>query len=119
MDEVKLASFGEPINYSSSQIRLDDQYINQKNISNKQYPTVEEVRCHLKILKAFQLLNDQVVLDHELGEKSWTIFIANASKRFIIFVSSLKESFGNQYCERLDNTERGEGKKYSELRLTC
>lgn len=93
MNDLELANFGEPNNTS------DD----QKTTYNKQVPKVEEVKCHLKILKAFQVLNDQVVLDHELGEKSWSVFIANATRRFIIFASSLKESFGNDLSAKLMN----------------
>jgi hypothetical protein len=54
-------------------------------------PYIEEVICHLKLLRAFQALKDEVVNEKSIDvDRSWNEFLVNASRRFIAFVCSLK-----------------------------
>lgn len=69
--------------------------IDSRILLPKIHPKVEDVVHHLIILKAFQVLKELVISGHELGDSIWTIYVANATRRFIMFVSSLKESFGD------------------------
>ncbi|KAL6449614.1 GRDP1 Glycine-rich domain-containing protein 1 [Candida maltosa Xu316] len=60
-------------------------------------PSIPEAIVHLKLLKAFEVMKKHVIgsdnitnLD-EYKTKQWQIFVTNACRRFIIFLSALKE----------------------------
>ncbi|RLV87999.1 hypothetical protein JA9_002121 [Meyerozyma sp. JA9] len=56
------------------------------------FPTEGEVNAHLKLMKSFQNLRKTVIVssDVKAGAKSWQVFVTNAARRFIIYVSALK-----------------------------
>lgn len=56
------------------------------------FPTDGEVNAHLKLMKSFQNLRKTVIVssDVKAGAKSWQVFVTNAARRFIIYVSALK-----------------------------
>lgn len=58
----------------------------------EQIPTDIEANAHLKLMKSFQNLRKTVIVssDAEAGAKSWQVFVTNAARRFIIYVSALK-----------------------------
>jgi len=69
----------------------------QDQDGTQRLPHIEEVICHLKLLRAFQALKDEVISEKSIDvDKNWKVFLANASKRFIAFVCSLKLSGTNQ-----------------------
>ncbi|CAK7892193.1 hypothetical protein CAAN4_A01860 [[Candida] anglica] len=70
------------------------------------FPTVEEIVAELKLLRAFSELKSKVVGSPEcVGPdgrmigfsieqlKAWQVYLTNASRRFIIYVSALKARF--------------------------
>ncbi|KAG2733118.1 hypothetical protein G9P44_004108 [Scheffersomyces stipitis] len=57
-------------------------------------PTLADTIAHLKLLKAFAVLRDSIVdesLEPRYSIKVWQVFITNAVRRFIIFITALKE----------------------------
>ena len=62
-------------------------------------PSVPEAIVHLKLLKAFSVLKRKVIgsnnlIPNEYDVKKWQIYITDASRRFIIFMSSIRSKFG-------------------------
>lgn len=62
--------------------------------SKDHFPTTLEVETHLKLLKSFEVLRRTVVPNFSdpdsSGPKDWQVFVTNAARRFIIYVSALK-----------------------------
>ncbi|RLV88125.1 hypothetical protein JA9_002680 [Meyerozyma sp. JA9] len=62
--------------------------------SKEHFPTTSEVETHLKLLKSFEVLRRTVVPNFSdpdsSGPKDWQVFVTNAARRFIIYVSALK-----------------------------
>ncbi|KAL1581447.1 hypothetical protein V4U94_001183 [Candida albicans] len=68
------------------------------DINSNGLPTIADVVAHLKLLKAFGALKakvlgtSKVIKDLEPAQhKYWQVFITNAVRRFIIFVSALRK----------------------------
>ena len=68
-------------------------------INSKSLPTIADVVAHLKLLKAFgalkaKVLGTSVIKDlNPAQHKYWQVFLTNAVRRFIIFVSRIEEVF--------------------------
>lgn len=75
---------------------LDPLPIDTKTVQPPQFiPTINEAIVHLKLLKAFQVMKNKVLIDYETDEeeyceKRWQSFITLAVRRFIIFVSAIR-----------------------------
>lgn len=56
------------------------------------FPTVAEISAHLKLMNSFEILRETVIVssDSVAGKKSWQVFLTNAARRFIVYVSALK-----------------------------
>ena len=63
-------------------------------------PSTPETVAHLKLLKAFEVMKNTVQSPSEsceYNEKCWQVFVTNAVRRFIVFVSCLRpQSKGGQ-----------------------
>ena len=75
---------------------LDPLPIDTKTVQPLQFiPTINEAIVHLKLLRAFQVMKNKVLIDYETDEeeyceKRWQSFITLAVRRFIIFVSAIR-----------------------------
>ena len=73
-----------------------------KTIKPPQFiPTINEAIIHLKLLKAFQVMKNKVLINYELNdeyrEKYWQSFITLAVRRFIVFISAIREKNYKNY----------------------
>lgn len=60
------------------------------------FPTVAETASHLKLLKAFQVYKEKIVgtsgtSPAEFQVKTWQVFLSNAVRRFILFITALRK----------------------------
>ena len=85
-------------NYSTQKEYPSIQRDKITDINSKGLPTIADVVAHLKLLKAFGALKakvlgtSKVIKDLEPAQhKYWQVFITNAVRRFIIFVSALRK----------------------------
>lgn len=58
-------------------------------------PSVADLICHLKLLKAVEVYKTMLFAESEALEdvqlKQWQVFVSNAVRRFVIYVSALRE----------------------------
>ncbi|KHC82547.1 hypothetical protein MGS_01403, partial [Candida albicans P78042] len=85
-------------NYSTQKEYPSIQRDKVTQINSKGLPTIADVVAHLKLLKAFGALKakvlgtSSVIKDLEPTQhKYWQVFLTNAVRRFIIFVSALRK----------------------------
>lgn len=77
-------------------------------VSQLNFPDLPDIIAHLKLLKAFLLMKRRVrglSSNEAVNDKNWQVFVTNAVRRFIIFVSCLNYNFG-------EPTDTDEEKRY-------
>lgn len=73
-------------------------------------PSTPETVAHLKLLKAFEVMKNTVQSSSEsfeYNEKCWQVFVTNAVRRFIVFISCLRSysKSGRPLLKRLPTLE--------------
>ena len=104
LDFIAILEQSDPTAFQSYNYSIQKEYPSNETKSltstPKDLPTIADVVAHLKLLKAFGALKakvlgtSKVIKDLEPAQhKYWQVFITNAVRRFIIFVSALRK-----YC---------------------
>ena len=100
LDFIAILEQSDPIAFQSYNFpfkRIPFNSTRQNHHQLQNLPTIADVVAHLKLLKAFGALKakvlgtSKVIKDLEPAQhKYWQVFITNAVRRFIIFVSALR-----------------------------
>lgn len=90
---------------------LGDNYGFHRYVNGTVYglmPTVPEVTAHLKMLRSFTVLKQTIVGDdaerpHAI--KTWQIYLSNAVRRFVMFITGLQRRLGYPTNPKFNRTE--------------
>ncbi|EEQ41962.1 conserved hypothetical protein, partial [Candida albicans WO-1] len=103
LDFIAILGQSDPTAFQSYNYSIQHEYPSIQRdkvtqINSKSLPTIADVVAHLKLLKAFGALKAKVLgttsVIKDLNpaqHKYWQVFITNAVRRFIIFVSALRK----------------------------
>ncbi|KAK6454495.1 uncharacterized protein RJT20DRAFT_146576 [Scheffersomyces xylosifermentans] len=94
-DEKSFASYKYAKNLDKAEL-LSDSDIKEGTPSIDHIPVVADTISHLKLLKAFSVLRKQIVGNNQDGYamKTWQVFVTNATRRFVVFITALKKYLG-------------------------
>lgn len=90
---IKILSSAVPYLFSSFRYGSEGDSTNQL----EHLPELPDVVAHLKLMKAevsLNFANAHSGYNEETNEKNWQVFVTNAVRRFIVFVSCLKHAVG-------------------------
>ncbi|RCK64255.1 hypothetical protein Cantr_10424 [Candida viswanathii] len=126
LDFVSVLHFSRLENFQSYRYTVDpeDPEVDVSKVTAPQsLPTVPEAIVHLKLLRAFEVLKKKVVGDtsvpSEYCVKQWQTYVTSAARRFILFLTALKEidvgEFGNEEKEVFDHGNKKHAKFISTM----
>lgn len=76
--------------------------------ATKYFSSPEEIVTHLKLLRAFETLKRKIIGQTTLTKESvklWQVFVTNAVRKFIIYISAVKNALGLKTNDSTDEEE--------------